>query len=100
MSEADRRLKDIFAADAPPARDPAFIFAMLQTHERRRLREEVALHAGGALAGGALLWAALPWIGPGVEAFLPVAAPLAAAAATVISVMLLTRMVGPSPSRD
>ena len=37
MSDADDRLKALFAADAPPARDPAFVLEVAHRMQQRRL---------------------------------------------------------------
>jgi len=92
MSEIDRRLNDIFAADAPPARDPAFVFGVLQAEERRRLGLSVLLQAAAAVTGGALLWAALPWLAPGMEAAAPVMGVFSVAMGGALGLLVLLRL--------
>ncbi len=64
MSEADDRLRALFAADEPPARDPAFSAAVLEVLARKRFRDELIIHAGLTLIGGAALWALWPVVQP------------------------------------
>ena len=60
MTDADARLKAMFAADVPPAMDARFRLDALERIERRPLRGRLALLA---LAGGALTAAAV-MLGP------------------------------------
>jgi hypothetical protein len=64
MTEADDRLRALFAADEPPARDPAFSAAVLEALAKQRLRDELLVHAGATLIGGAALWALWPVLQP------------------------------------
>ncbi len=56
MTDADARLKAMFAADVPPAMDARFRLDALERIERRRMRGRLALLA---LAGGAVTVAAV-----------------------------------------
>lgn len=59
MTRPDDQLAALFAQDAPPARDPAFSAAVLETLARRRFQRELAFVAAvslAAAAGLAVLW--------------------------------------------
>ena len=57
MTDADARLKAMFAADVPPAMDARFRLDALERIERRRLFGRLALVAlaGGAATAGTVL---------------------------------------------
>ena len=88
MTSADDRLKALFAADAPPAHDPAFQAAVMAAVMRREFAADMLLLAGTTLVGGAGLWALWPTIHPTLVAlsqeFAPLAAVLALAAGAVV----------------
>jgi hypothetical protein len=88
MSDADARLKALFAEDAPPARDPAFSAAVMEALARRRFRMDLALLAGVSGLGGLALWALWPVLQPLVtdasQALFPAAAVLAGAAGLIL----------------
>lgn len=85
---ADQRLRALFAADAPPARDPLFSTAVMAEVARRRFLGDVALLSVVALVGGVILWALWPSLTPVVtslsEGLAPVAACLTLAAIVVV----------------
>jgi hypothetical protein len=56
----DVKLQALFAADAPPAHDPAFVLATLARIERRQMRWQAGLMALYAGAAAALLYALSP----------------------------------------
>ena len=56
MTKADDRLKALFAADAPPARDPAFSMAVMEKVMRRRFFEDIAMLCAVSCFGGVTLW--------------------------------------------
>ena len=56
MTEADVRLRDLFAADRPAPRDPAFSARVMERLLRRRFVEDVVLLSLASLAGGGALW--------------------------------------------
>ena len=91
MDKADQRLKALFAADEPPARDAAFSAAVIERLLRRRFQQDVALLIGATLAGGGVLWAAWPALQPALVAVSQGLAPaiailaLAACAAAILS---------------
>ncbi|HEX5263267.1 MAG TPA: hypothetical protein VFW13_07060 [Phenylobacterium sp.] len=68
MTQADDRLKDLFASDEPPARDPAFSMAVMESVMRRRFQEDVALLSAASLIGGGALWAVWPSLQPALVA--------------------------------
>ena len=63
MTDPDRLLKNLWAEDEPPARDAAFVIAVMETAARRRLLWRVLALAPLAAAAGAVLWALGPVIG-------------------------------------
>lgn len=90
MSEADAMLRTLFAADEPPARDPAFTLSVMERVQRRRFWGEVLMLAPVAVAACVILWAMAPmltdlavqWMGPLARgAILPVLAVVATLAA-------------------
>jgi hypothetical protein len=62
MSDADDRLKALFAAEAPPAHDPAFVLETARLIQRRRFWMELAAGVPWLIATSAILWAATPWL--------------------------------------
>lgn len=68
MTQADDRLKALFAADAPAARDPVFSTAVMEKVMRRRFQEDVALLSAASIAGGGALWAVWPVLQPALVA--------------------------------
>lgn len=101
MTDADDRLKALFAEDEPPARDPAFSTAVMAEVIRRRFIVDMALLASAATAGGFLLWALWPSLQPLLSmlgsGLAPVGACLTLATAAVL---LLDRGVIPFPQRN
>jgi hypothetical protein len=94
MSEADAMLRTLFAADEPPARDPAFTIAVMERVQRRRFWTEVMMLAPMAIAFCVILWAMAPmltdlavqWMGPlARSAVLPVLAVVATLASLVFA---------------
>ena len=68
MTQADDRLKALFAQDEPPARDPAFSMAVMEQVMRQRFREEVALLSGVSVIGAGALWLVWPTLQPALVA--------------------------------
>jgi hypothetical protein len=56
MTEADARLKGLFAMDEPPARDAGFQATVMEQVLRRRFLEDVVMLCVASLAGAAVLW--------------------------------------------
>lgn len=88
MTDADDRLRALFAADAPPARDPAFSAEVMAAVARRRLLADLAGLAVAALVGGLVIWALWPLLGPAIAAASAGLAPVAAAGALALLVWL------------
>ena len=90
MTEADHRLKALFALDEPPARDAVFSTAVMEQVMRRRFQEDVALLSAASLAGGGALWVIWPILQPALVAISQGLAPalgglaLAACAAMIL----------------
>lgn len=88
MSDADDRLRALFAADEPPARDPAFSAAVVEALARRHFLADLALLAGASLVGGLSLWALWPVIQPALvqtsQSLAPAVTVLALAAGLVV----------------
>jgi hypothetical protein len=68
MTQADGRLKALFAQDEPPARDAVFSTAVMEKVMRRRFQEDVALLCGVSVVGGGVFWAIWPTLQPAVLA--------------------------------
>jgi hypothetical protein len=68
MTQADDRLKALFAKDEPPKRDPAFSMAVMEQVVRQRFREDVALLSGVSVIGGGALWLVWPTLQPALVA--------------------------------
>jgi hypothetical protein len=60
MTQADDRLKALFALDEPAARDAAFSTAVMEQVMRRRFREDVAMLSGVSAVGAGALWLVWP----------------------------------------
>jgi hypothetical protein len=88
MTQADDRLKALFAEDEPPARDAAFSMAVMERLVRRRFQEDVAILCGVSVAGGAVLWPLWPVLQPALvtlsQGFAPVLGAVALAACAVM----------------
>lgn len=101
MTDADDRLKALFAEDEPAARDPAFSTAVMAEVIRRRFIVDMALLAAAATAGGFLLWALWPLLQPMLvplsRGLAPVGACVTLAATAVV---LLDRRMIPMPYRN
>jgi hypothetical protein len=68
MTQADDRLKALFAQDEPLKRDPAFSMAVMEQVMRQRFREDVALLSGVSVIGGGALWLVWPTLQPALVA--------------------------------
>ena len=60
----DARLRALFAADAPSARDPMFSAAVMARIARRQFVGDVVLHSGVTALGALVLWALWPSLQP------------------------------------
>ena len=63
MKDPERLLAELWVEDEPPARDPAFVIAVMETAARRRLLWRVLALAPAAASAGAALWALGPVFG-------------------------------------
>jgi hypothetical protein len=68
MTQADDRLRALFALDEPPARDAVFSTAIMEKIVRRRFQEDVALLCGVSVVGGGVLWGVWPTLQPALIA--------------------------------
>jgi hypothetical protein len=66
MTQADDRLKALFAQDEPASLDPAFSTAVMEKVMRRRFQEDVALLSGLSVVGGGVFWLLWPTLQPAV----------------------------------
>ncbi|MGZ6015330.1 MAG: hypothetical protein ACXWKM_06255 [Phenylobacterium sp.] len=90
MTQADDRLKALFAQDVPPARDPAFSTAVMEKVMRQRFREDVALLSGVSVIGAGALWLVWPTLQPALVAVSQGLAPaLGAMGIAVCAAMIL-----------
>jgi hypothetical protein len=82
--EEDRRLAELWAADEPPARDPAFVLVSMERIERHKLWMNILALVPVTLGVTLLLWALAPVIEMIAKAALPhdasILGPLAGAA--------------------
>ena len=62
MSEADDKLKALFALDQPPQRDPAFMLELAHKMHQRRLWLELAGRIPWFITASAILWVLSPWL--------------------------------------
>ena len=98
MTQADDRLKALFALDEPPARDAVFSAAVMEQVMRQRLREEVALLCAVSVVAAGVLWLVWPTLQPALVAVSQWMAPAAGALAIAFCVtMLLGGRPGPEP---
>jgi hypothetical protein len=97
MTQAEDRLKGLFAQGQPPARDPVFATAVMERVMRRRFQEDVALLCVVSLVAGAAFWLVWPALQPALLAISQGLAPaLGAAALAVCAIVIL----GGRPSSD
>jgi len=88
MTDADDRLKALFAQDEPPARDLVFSTAVMEELARRRFAVDMALLSAVTVASAFALWLLWPSLAPVVarlsEGLMPVAATITVAMAAVL----------------
>lgn len=89
MDPADDRLKALFAADEPPARDPAFSAQVMERLARRCWLQDLAFLGTTSLVGAISLWAAWPVLQPALTALSGQLAPAAVAAALALSALAI-----------
>lgn len=91
----EQKLSALFAAEAPPSRDPVFQARLAQAIALRRAWMTVAALVPWVVAATVLMWALRPVIGPMADslggALRPAAAILAGAAVTAVSGLWLAR---------
>ena len=68
MTQADDRLKALFAQDEPPARDAVFSTAVMEKVMRRRFQEDVAMLCAVSTVGAGALWLVWPAFQPALVA--------------------------------
>ena len=88
MTQADDRLKALFAEDEPAARDATFSMAVMEKVMRRRFQEDVAILCGVSVAGGVALWPLWPVLQPALvtlsEGFAPALGAIALAGCALV----------------
>lgn len=89
MTRADDRLKALFAADEPPARDQVFTAAVTERLVRRRCLQDMALLAAMSALGGVVLWGLWPLMEPVVVTLSRDLAPAAVALAAGFSIVAI-----------
>jgi len=87
MIDPDDRLRALFAADLPPARDPAFQAEILAALARRRFLEEMALLAMASLGGAITLAVLWPVLGASLASISQALTPAAIALAVAVSIL-------------
>lgn len=90
MTDPDDRLKALFAADLPPARDPAFQAEFLAALARRHFLEEIGWLAAASLIGAVVLAALWPLLAPALANLSQALTPAAVALAVAVSILGLT----------
>jgi hypothetical protein len=68
MTQADDRLKALFALDEPPARDPVFSTTVIEQVMRQRLREDLALLCAVSVVAAGVMWLVWPTLQPALVA--------------------------------
>jgi hypothetical protein len=68
MTQADDRLKALFALDEPPPVDTGFSVAVIEQVMRQRLREELALLSAVSVVAAGVLWLVWPTLLPALVA--------------------------------
>jgi hypothetical protein len=86
---ADDRLKALFAADEPPARDAAFSMAVMERLARRRCLQDLAFLGALSALGGLALWAVWPVLQPALTAVSGELAPAAFGLAVALSAVAM-----------
>lgn len=89
MTEPDILLRELFAADEPPARDPVFVAATMAKVARRRFHLQVLALVPTAVALGAVCWSVAPMLS---GAFARIDLSIVGPAAAALSVALLVGM--------
>lgn len=89
MTQADDRLKALFALDEPPARDPVFSTAVMEKVMRRRFQEDVALLSGLSVVGGGAFWLLWPTLQPALVSLSQGLAPALGAIALAAGVLVI-----------
>jgi hypothetical protein len=89
MSDADDRLKALFAADAPPARDPVFTLDVVRRMQRRRLWLELIGRVPWVIAASAILWVTTPWLQAASRPAAALLGMIAPAAGVAVGALLL-----------
>jgi len=100
MTDADLRLKALFAEDEPPARDPAFSTAVMEELARRRFAADIALLAAVAVGCGFALWLVWPRLAPLMPTLAEGLAPLGACATLAVAAVMLLDGRIPAPRRN
>jgi hypothetical protein len=96
MTQADLRLREAFAADLPPARDPAFTLAVMAKVAQRKLVFDLVSAGVMAVAAGVGLWALWPVLSqamPLAAGAWDAVAPGAAALAGVIAILAADALI-------
>ena len=90
MTDPEDRLRSLFAADLPPARDAAFQAEVLTALARRRFLDEIGLLAAMSLIGAIALAIVWPLLAPALASLGQDLAPAAIALVMVVSILGLT----------
>jgi len=89
MTQADDRLKALFAQGEPPAHDPVFTTTVMERVMRRRFQEEVALLCVVSLGGGGAFWLVWPTLQPALVAISQGLAPALGAIVLAICALMI-----------
>jgi hypothetical protein len=95
MTQADDRLKALFAQDEPAARDAVFSTTVMEKVMRRRFQEDVAMLSTVSSVGAAALW----FVWPMLQALVAVSQGLAPALGAVALAACVVLVVSARPDR-
>jgi len=90
VTDPEDRLRGLFAADLPPARDAAFQADVLAALARRRFVDEIGLLAAISLIGAIALAVVWPLLSPVLASLGQDLAPAAIALVVAVSILGLT----------
>ena len=97
MTQADDRLKALFAEDQPPAQDATFTMGVMEKVMRQRFREDVALLSGVSVVGAGAMWLVWPTLQPALVAVSQGLSPAVGAIGLAICALMI---LGGRPSRE
>lgn len=95
MTQADDRLKALFAQDEPPVRDTVFSTVVMEKVVRRQFQEEVAMLCAVSVVGAGVLWLVWPML---LRALVAISQGLAPALGAIALAACVAMVLGARPS--